>query len=99
MLNRECIRLKLSIDYGINKFGNDKEIIVFMHYPPISKAGLSNGYTRKYIEILKEYGVKKCYYGHLHGSSHNEAIEGKVNGIEFYLVSSDYLNFNLVKVK
>lgn len=27
MLNRECIRLKLSIDYGINKFGNDKEII------------------------------------------------------------------------
>ena len=23
MLNRECIRLKLSIDYGINKFGND----------------------------------------------------------------------------
>ncbi len=99
MLNRECIRLKLSIDYGINKFGNDKEIIVFMHYPPISKAGLSNGYTRKYIEILKEYGVKKCYYGHLHGSSHNEAIEGNVNGIEFYLVSSDYLNFNLVKVK
>ena len=55
--------------------------------------------TLKLIEILKEYGVKKCYYGHLHGSSHNEAIEGKVNGIEFYLVSSDYLNFNLVKVK
>ena len=55
--------------------------------------------TDDYIEILKEYGVKKCYYGHLHGSSHNEAIEGKVNGIEFYLVSSDYLNFNLVKVK
>ena len=43
----------------LTKFGNDKEIIVFMHYPPISKAGLSNGYTRKYIEILKEYGVKK----------------------------------------
>ena len=43
--------------------------------------------------------MKKCYYGHLHGSSHNEAIEGNVNGIEFYLVSSDYLNFNLVKVK
>lgn len=99
MLNRECIRLKLSLESGINTFGKDKEIIVFMHYPPISKTGLSNGYTKKYIEILKEYNVKKCYYGHLHGSSHSEAIEGMVNGIEFYLVSSDYLNFKLVKVK
>ena len=99
MLNRECIRLKLSLSSGINQFGKDKEMIVFMHYPPISRTGLSNGYTNKYIEILKEYGVKKCYYGHLHGTSHTEAIEGIVNGIEFYLVSSDYLNFNLVKVK
>ena len=70
-----------------------------MHYPPISKAGISNGYTKKYISIMKEYGVKKCYYGHLHGTSHSEAIEGNVDGIEFYLVSSDYLDFDLVKVK
>lgn len=99
MLNRECIRLKLSLEDGINKFGRNKEIIVFMHYPPISKAGISNGYTKKYISIMKEYGVKKCYYGHLHGTSHSEAIEGNVDGIEFYLVSSDYLDFGLVKVK
>lgn len=99
MLNRECIRLKLSLEDGINKFGINKEIIVFMHYPPISKAGISNGYTKKYISIMKEYGVKKCYYGHLHGTSHSEAIEGNVDGIEFYLVSSDYLDFDLVKVK
>ena len=99
LLNRECIRLKLSLEDGINKFGINKEIIVFMHYPPISKAGISNGYTKKYISIMKEYGVKKCYYGHLHGTSHSEAIEGNVDGIEFYLVSSDYLDFDLVKVK
>ena len=99
MLNRECIRLKLSLEDGVNKFGRDKEIIVFMHYPPISKAGISNGYTKKYISIMKEYGVKKSYYGHLHGTSHSEAIEGNVDGIEFYLVSSDYLDFDLVKVK
>lgn len=99
MLNRECIRLKLSLEDGINKFGRNKEIIVFMHYPPISKAGISNGYTKKYISIMKEYGVKKCYYGHLHGTSHSEAIEGNVDGIKFYLVSSDYLDFDLVKVK
>ena len=68
LINRELIRLELSLQDGVNKYGNNKEIIVFMHYPPISKAGLSNGYTRKYIEILKEYGVKKCYYGHLHGN-------------------------------
>ena len=99
IINRELGRLELSLQDGIKKYNEGKEIIVFMHYPPISKAGISNGYTKKYISIMKEYGVKKCYYGHLHGTSHSEAIEGNVDGIEFYLVSSDYLDFDLVKVK
>ena len=51
-----------------------------------------------FIEILKEYNVKKCYYGHLHGASHKDAIEGNYFGIEFYLVSADYLNFKLKKI-
>ena len=37
-------------------------------------------------------------YGHLHGNSHKDAIEGTINGIDFKLVSADYLNFNLYKI-
>ena len=98
MINRENERLKLSFKYGIENFGNDKEIIAFMHYPPIaSKELLGNGFLDFY-RTMKQYGVKECYYGHLHGNSHKDAIEGEVGGINFHLISADYLDFKLQKI-
>ena len=47
---------------------------------------------------MNEYNIKKCYYAHLHGESHKDAIEGIVNGIEYKLISSDYLNFDLLEI-
>ena len=47
---------------------------------------------------MKKYNVKRCYYGHLHGASINEAVEGIVEGIEFKLVSADGLDFKLLKI-
>ena len=67
-----------------------------MHYPPIIKE--DNYSTNKFINIMKQYNVKKCLYGHLHGKSHEEAIEGIIENIEFELVSADYLDFKLKKV-
>ena len=51
-----------------------------------------------FIKTLKNYGIKRCYYAHLHGDSHKEAIEGIVDNIEFKLVSSDYLGFDLIEI-
>ena len=51
-----------------------------------------------FIKTLNKYNIKRGYYGHLHGESHKEAIEGLVNGIEYKLVSSDFLNFDLIKI-
>ena len=105
MKHREEERLKISLKSGVESFG-DKEIICLMHYPPIvkeednvdkkidTKLKISN-----YVQIMKEYNVKTCLYGHLHGESHNEAFEGIIEDIKFKLVSCDYLNFNLYKVK
>ena len=45
-----------------------------------------------------QYNVKRCYYGHLHGSSIKEAIEGAVEGNQFKLVSADALDFKLIKI-
>ncbi len=99
MINRESIRLKISIEDGIKKYGVDKEIIAFMHYPPLTQNSICNNQFMDFIEIMKRYNVKRCYYGHLHGKSHQDAVEGEVQGINFKLVSSDYIKFDLYKVK
>lgn len=96
ILKRENARLKLSIEDGIKKFGENKDIIAFLHYPPFYKEPVVE--EMDFIKTLKQYNVKKCYYGHLHGESHREAIEGLVDGIEYKLVSSDYMNFELLKI-
>ena len=98
LYNRELIRLELSIKDGINKFGEDKEIICFMHYPPITQNMISNNIKSKYIELLKKYKISKLFYGHLHGISLKDAVEDVVDGVDIKLVSSDYLRFNLLKV-
>lgn len=96
ILKRENDRLKLSIESGIKKFGEDKEIIVFIHYPPFCKEAVPEEID--FIKTMKKYNVKKCFYGHLHAESHRDAIEGNVNGIEYKLISSDYINFDLIRV-
>ena len=98
MMNRESIRLKLAIEDGIQKYGEDKEIIVFMHYPPVTPNSIYNHQYLDFVHIMKEYHIKRCYYAHLHGKSHQDAIEGDYEGITFKLVSSDYLKFDLIKI-
>lgn len=93
ILKREALRLELSLKDGINKWGEDKKIIVCMHYPPITEDK-----NDIFVKVLMKYGVNKCIYGHLHGNSHKDAVEGTINGIDFKLVSADYLNFNLYKI-
>ena len=95
ILKREDERLKLSIKNGIEKFGNDKEIIVLIHYPPFIKENVEK---IDFVKTMKEFNVSKCFYGHLHSDSHKEAIEGKIEDIEFKLISSDYMNFDLLKI-
>ena len=95
ILKRENERLKLSIKSGIEKYGEEKEIIVLMHYPPFIKENVEN---IDFVKIMKEFNVVKCFYGHLHSDSHKEAIEGKIEDIEFKLISSDYMNFDLLKI-
>ena len=93
---RENIRLELSIQDGIKNFGENKEIIVCMHYPPFVKYEET---VLNYIDTMKKYNVTKCIYGHLHGDdSHKEAKEGIINNIDFKLVSCDYTKFDLIKI-
>lgn len=96
IIKREKLRLELSLQDGINKYGNDKEIIVCMHYSPFVS---STKTELNFIEIMKRYNVKTCLYGHIHGEeNHKQAFIGEYEGIDFKLVSSDYLDFKLEKI-
>ena len=82
IFNRELIRLEASL-----KAGGEKEKFCFLHYPP-----LYQGYRcQEIIDLMERYGVTRCYYGHLHGGSHRLAASGKHGGIEYHLVSADYM--------
>ena len=95
IINREEGRLKISLEIG-KKIQNEylekgikKDILVAMHFPP---------FTGEFKNILEEYSVKKCIYGHLHGFGHTLVKEGIIDNIEYVMVGCDYTGFNLVKL-
>lgn len=89
VFKRELIRLEASL-----KSAGDLPKIVFLHYPPRYK-----GYEcTEILDLLKKYEVRRCFYGHLHGASHQLAMEGLWDGIEFRLASADRLNFRPITV-
>ncbi len=89
VLNREVGRLEMSL-----KAAGERPIIAFLHYPP-----LYTGYRcPEIIAKLEEYGVERCYYGHLHGPTHKRAIEGLFGSVNYHLVAADYLGFIPKKV-
>lgn len=91
IFNRETARLKLSLDSA----GECGEIYVFTHYPPMPLSHEENDF----IKTMKNYPVTKCIYGHLHSYAHKNAVNEVIDGIEYMLVSGDYIGFNPVKLK
>ena len=51
------------------------------------------------LELLSRYGVRECYYGHIHGPSGPMAYQGELNGTSFRLVSADWLMFRPLLVR
>ncbi len=92
IINREAIRLELSISEA-EKTG--KQPIVFLHYPPV----YGENESPQILDVLVRHHISRCYYGHVHDSACRYAIDGTYLGIKFYLVSSDYLNFDPLLVE
>ena len=89
IFNRELIRLETSL-----KAGGEREKICFLHYPPIYQ-----GYRcQEILDLLKQYAVKLCCYGHLHGPSHRFAVNGVRDGVDFRLIAADYVGFQPVEL-
>ena len=86
---RELQRLETSL-----KAAGEREKLCFLHYPPCY-----TGYCcQPILDLLEQYQVKACYYGHLHGASHRLAFQGSRNGVDYHLVAADYLRFRPEKI-
>ncbi len=90
---RERQRLLLSLEAAQNV--GAAEILVATHFPPVEQDSCSSGF----LDIMREYGVKECLFGHLHAAAHRLAPQGDYDGIRLRLVACDYLNFTPILIK
>ena len=89
VFRRELGRLETSL-----KAAGEHEKLCFLHYPP-----KYHGYEcPEILTLLQRYGVRACYYGHLHAESLRLAFLGRCGEIDFRCVSADYVNFKPEKV-
>ena len=84
IMARELLRLEASL-----KAAGEREKLVFLHYPP----KLLHYECTEIVDLLCAYGVRSCWYGHLHSSGRRLAFEGEHRGVRFRLVSADHLRF------
>ena len=85
LMAREAGRLRISLQAA----GDAAEKIAFLHYPLI----YPGAQAQELVDVLNEFGVTECYYGHLHGAAARFAFEGEYQGIDFRLISADHLAF------
>ena len=85
IMDRENLRLRASLQAA----GDAREKLCFFHYPPRFK----NTVCYDIISAMDEHDVKTCIYGHLHGEGHRLAVRGIVDGIDYEIVSADFVGF------
>lgn len=97
IVNREVIRLKLSLDEAVRLQrareavdGFSPPISVFFHFPPVWLDFI----CRPLVDVLHTYEDPDCYFGHIHGM-YSTPLLREFEGIRLRLVSSDALDFIL----
>lgn len=90
VLNREAARLEFSIQSA----KGEGERIVFLHYPPVYGESVSE----PMFQMLKKYGIKRCYFGHIHGAGARYVKEGLWDSVELRLISCDHMGFIPLKI-
>ncbi|MCL2226926.1 MAG: metallophosphoesterase [Oscillospiraceae bacterium] len=85
IMAREAGRLRASLAAA----GDADVKLCFFHYPPRFRSVVCHDI----ISVMNEFGVKGCWYGHLHSHAHSYATRGEAGGINYELVSADFVGF------
>lgn len=94
ILDREVIRLEMSLKQANEKRQEGQKLICLMHYPPFDKNYNSTVFT----SLIEKYNVDIVIYGHLHGKIPNTKEIVVLNNIKYYLTSCDMVNNSLVRI-
>lgn len=86
---RELIRLQLALDAALKLRLHDEALLVALHYPPYGP----NGEGSELTELLEQYGVKLCLFGHVHGYKGRLLQRFERGGILYLNTASDVLDF------
>lgn len=94
LIAREALRITLSLEQGEKLDGGEgREKMAFLHFPPV----FGDYICRDIVDTLHKYGVKLCFYGHIHAQYDIPQVR-EFEGIEFVLCAADYLNFKPLRV-
>lgn len=84
---REVQRLQLSLESANRELSPER--IAAFHFPPFNRKGQPNAFT----ELLEEYRVDICVFGHIHDSGRDNIFQGERNGVFYRFVAADGIDF------
>lgn len=85
---KELKQLEKALQEATRLQTNHEPIHVILHFPPFTTTGMKT----RFFDLLAQYKIKTCTYGHFHMKEEWEKIpKGIINGINFILSSTDYL--------
>lgn len=95
LIAREALRLEMSLKEAVKLKEQypDCEIIPVFHFPPVW-AGTE---CKPLTDLLRAYGIRRCYYGHIHGAYGQEQVTD-CGDFRTVMVSADYLSFTPLHV-
>lgn len=96
ILNREVLRLKLALDeaYKLKEVNPEKEIILMLHYPPV----YGDYRCDLILDVIKEYKIENVFFGHIHGKNSRGGYKRYFDGVNYYMVSADMIDFIPMKI-
>jgi len=95
IVDRELIRLEMSLQTAQKIKKDGQKIICLMHYPPFDKYNQPTSFTK----LIDSYGVDAVVYGHLHGKVPQAKEKIVLNDIVYYLTSCDMVKNKLTEIK
>ena len=94
ILRHEEQRLRTSLEAA--RTAGYTDVILALHYPPFYAPQEESVFQ----DLIEEYGVKTCVFGHIHGAEGAASVfEGVRSGCFYKLVSCDTQHFTPVKIR
>lgn len=94
IINREIIRMEITLVEMSRKRKHNQKVIYMLHYPPFNTTRQQNSF----LDLLEKYNVDIVVYGHLHGTNVRSVLKETRNNITFYLTSCDQVQNQLVHI-